>query len=68
MLEAGRYTEQRDVLEGLRVIRDGLRVALRIMPPGCDEARSFSPLLSDLELLVQTREPEASPDPRESSR
>lgn len=60
-------TEQ-NILEGLRVIRDGLRVGLRLMPSTCDESVSFRPLLRDLELQLAMREPEMPRDLREPAR
>jgi hypothetical protein len=54
----GSEHRERDILEGLSVIRDGLRVGLRIMPSTCDESLSFRPLLRDLELRLAMREPQ----------
>jgi hypothetical protein len=56
--------EGQDVLEGLRLLRDALRLALgQIMPLDCPESRSFRPLLRDLELTLAAREP-TRPDQR----
>lgn len=45
------------IVEGLEVIRDGLRLGLKIMPSWSGESRSFQPLLRDLERELELRAP-----------